>query len=321
MSEFFTDVPQPVPSRVSSPPPRRSPTACTTPNGWCVARRWPTTCASPCATGTASTGPAATCSAPARSIGPGCEPASTRWPRRSPSWTPPSSSSPSSARRSSASTTSTSRRRAPRCKETRPTSTSSSTRPRRRWTRPACGCCGAPPNLFSHPRYAAGAATNPDPEVFAHAAAQVRDALEATHRLGGANYVLWGGREGYETLLNTDMRREADQLARFLHLVAEHKHTIGFTGTLLIEPKPHEPTKHQYDYDCATVHGFLDRYDLAGEYQGQHRGQPRHAGRPQLPPRGGVRGRATASSAASTPTAATRRTAGTPTSSRTRSTS
>jgi len=122
-------------------------------------------------------------------------------------------------------------------------------------------------NLFSHPRYAAGAATNPDPEVFAHAAAQVRDALEATHRLGGANYVLWGGREGYETLLNTRMKQETDQLARFLHLVAEHKHRIGFEGTLLLEPKPQEPTKHQYDYDCATVHGFLDRHGLTDEYR------------------------------------------------------
>ena len=120
-------------------------------------------------------------------------------------------------------------------------------------------------NVFSHPRYAAGAATNPDPEVFAYAAAQVRNALEATQRLGGENYVLWGGREGYETLLNTRMRRETDQLARFLHLVVEHKHKIGFEGTLLIEPKPQEPTKHQYDYDCAAVHGFLDRSGLAGE--------------------------------------------------------
>jgi xylose isomerase len=120
-------------------------------------------------------------------------------------------------------------------------------------------------NAFSHPRFAAGAATNPDPEVFAYAAAQVTNALDATHRLGGANYVLWGGREGYETLLNTRLRQEADQLARFLRMVVEHKHAIGFTGTLLIEPKPQEPTKHQYDYDCATVHGFLDRYDLLGE--------------------------------------------------------
>ena len=122
-------------------------------------------------------------------------------------------------------------------------------------------------NLFSHPRYAAGAATNPDPDVFAYAAAQVKHALEATHRLGGANYVLWGGREGYETLLNTDLRREAQQLARFLHLVAEHKHKIGFEGTLLIEPKPAEPTKHQYDYDCQSVHGFLERFDLVDEYR------------------------------------------------------
>ncbi|HET6746089.1 MAG TPA: xylose isomerase [Candidatus Limnocylindria bacterium] len=122
-------------------------------------------------------------------------------------------------------------------------------------------------NLFSHPRYAAGASTNPDPEVFAFAAAQVRSMLEATHRLGGANYVLWGGREGYESLLNTDLVREEQQFARFLHLVAEHKHRIGFEGMLLIEPKPQEPTKHQYDYDTATVHGFLARHGLEGEYR------------------------------------------------------
>ena len=122
-------------------------------------------------------------------------------------------------------------------------------------------------NLFSHPRYAAGAATNPDPEVFAYAAAQVKVMLEATQRLGGANYVLWGGREGYETLLNTDLAREEAQLARFLTLVAEHKHKIGFDGMLLIEPKPQEPTKHQYDYDSATVHGFLARNGLEGEYR------------------------------------------------------
>jgi xylose isomerase len=122
-------------------------------------------------------------------------------------------------------------------------------------------------NLFSHPRYAAGASTNPDPEVFAYAAAQVKHALEATLRLDGANYVLWGGREGYETLLNTDLRREGEQFARFLTMVAEHKHQIGFTGTLLIEPKPAEPTKHQYDYDCQTVHGFLERFDLVDEYK------------------------------------------------------
>jgi xylose isomerase len=120
-------------------------------------------------------------------------------------------------------------------------------------------------NLFSHPRYAAGAATNPNPEVFACAATQVLHALNATHRLGGANYVMWGGREGYDTLLNTDLRREREQLARFMHMVVEHKHKIGFKGTLLIEPKPQEPTKHQYDYDAATVHGFLIQYGLQNE--------------------------------------------------------
>jgi len=117
-------------------------------------------------------------------------------------------------------------------------------------------------NLFTHRRYMAGAATNPDPEVFAYAAGQVRAALEVTHRLGGQNYVLWGGREGYETLLNTDMKRELDQLGRFVSLVVEHKHKIGFKGPILIEPKPREPTKHQYDFDVATCYGFLHRYDL-----------------------------------------------------------
>jgi xylose isomerase len=122
-------------------------------------------------------------------------------------------------------------------------------------------------NLFTHPRYQAGAATNPDPEVFAYAAAQVKHMLEVTQRLGGENYVLWGGREGYDTLLNTDLKREGDQLARFLHLVAEHKHRIGFGGQLLIEPKPMEPTKHQYDYDVSTVYGFLLRHGLEDEYR------------------------------------------------------
>ncbi len=120
-------------------------------------------------------------------------------------------------------------------------------------------------NLFSHPRYQAGAATNPDPDLFRHAAAQVAHCMNATHRLGGENYVLWGGREGYETLLNTDMARELDQLGRFFNLVVEHKHAIGFEGTILIEPKPFEPTKHQYDYDVAAVHAFLQKYGLADE--------------------------------------------------------
>jgi xylose isomerase len=111
----------------------------------------------------------------------------------------------------------------------------------------------------------AGAATNPDPEVFAYAAAQVRNVLELTHELKGANYVLWGGREGYETLLNTDLKRELAQLGRFMHLVVEHKYKIGFKGTILIEPKPAEPTKHQYDYDVAAVHSFLKSHGLEGE--------------------------------------------------------
>ncbi|WP_310014879.1 xylose isomerase [Brucella pseudogrignonensis] len=120
-------------------------------------------------------------------------------------------------------------------------------------------------NLFSHRRYMSGAATNPDPEVFAFAAATVKTCLDATKRLGGDNYVLWGGREGYETLLNTDLSRELDNMGRFLNLVVEYKHKIGFKGTILIEPKPQEPTKHQYDYDVATVYGFLKRYGLENE--------------------------------------------------------
>jgi xylose isomerase len=120
-------------------------------------------------------------------------------------------------------------------------------------------------NLFSNRRYMAGAATNPDPDVFAYAAAQVKNVLDVTHELGGANYVLWGGREGYETLLNTDMKRELAQLGRFLTMVVEHKEKIGFKGTILIEPKPKEPTKHQYDFDTASIYGMLQAYDLEDE--------------------------------------------------------
>ena len=117
-------------------------------------------------------------------------------------------------------------------------------------------------NLFSNPRYMNGAATNPDAHVFAYAAAQVKKALEVTHRLGGANYVFWGGREGYATLHNTDMKREQDHLARFLQMAADYRREIGFTGTLLIEPKPKEPTTHQYDFDAAAVLSFLRGYGL-----------------------------------------------------------
>jgi xylose isomerase len=120
-------------------------------------------------------------------------------------------------------------------------------------------------NMFSHRRWMAGASTNPDPEVFAFAAATVKSCMDATHALGGQNYVLWGGREGYETLLNTDMGLELDHMGRFLSMVVDYKHKIGFKGTILIEPKPQEPSKHQYDYDAATCIGFLRKYGLEGE--------------------------------------------------------
>lgn len=122
--------------------------------------------------------------------------------------------------------------------------------------------------LFMHPRYMHGAATSPSVEVFAHAAAQVKHALEATHRLGGLGYVFWGGREGYDTLLNTDMSRELDHLAAFLHMAVEHAESIGFKGQFYIEPKPKEPTTHQYDSDAAAClnflrqHGLLERFKL-----------------------------------------------------------
>ncbi len=122
-------------------------------------------------------------------------------------------------------------------------------------------------NLFSHRRYMAGAGTNPDPEVFAYAAAQVKTCLDVTKQLGGQNYVLWGGREGYETLLNSDIKQELDQLGRFLNLVVDYKHRIGFEGAILVEPKPQEPTKHQYDFDVASVFGFLKAYGLEKEVQ------------------------------------------------------
>ena len=120
-------------------------------------------------------------------------------------------------------------------------------------------------NAFSHKRYMGGASTNPDPEVFAYAAAQVKDCMEATKRLGGENYVLWGGREGYETILNTDMKLEMNNLIRFLELVVNHKHKIGFKGQILLEPKPHEPTKHQYDFDSASCIALIRKAGLENE--------------------------------------------------------
>ena len=122
-------------------------------------------------------------------------------------------------------------------------------------------------NLFGHPRYAHGAATNPDAHVFAYAAAQVKHAIATTQALGGENYVFWGGREGYETLLNTDMKREQAQMARFFHMAVDYAKLIGFDGQFLIEPKPKEPTKHQYDFDAATVLGFLGTYDLLDHFK------------------------------------------------------
>ncbi|MGP2493608.1 xylose isomerase [Mesorhizobium sp. PUT5] len=120
-------------------------------------------------------------------------------------------------------------------------------------------------NMFSHRRFMAGAATNPDPDVFYYAAATVKKCMDVTMRLGGQNYVLWGGREGYETLLNTDLKRERQQAGRFLSMVVDYKKKTGFKGTILIEPKPQEPTKHQYDYDVATVYGFLKEFGLENE--------------------------------------------------------
>lgn len=120
-------------------------------------------------------------------------------------------------------------------------------------------------NLFSNARFMSGASTNPDPDVFAFSAATIKTCMDATHRLGGENYVLWGGREGYETLLNTDLGQEDQQMGRMLNMVVEYKHKIGFKGAILVEPKPQEPSKHQYDYDAATVYGFLKRHGLENE--------------------------------------------------------
>ena len=122
-------------------------------------------------------------------------------------------------------------------------------------------------NLFGHRRFMSGAATNPDPEIFAWSAATVKACMDATHKLDGQNYVLWGGREGYETLLNTDLKRERQQAGRFLQMAVEYKHKIGFKGAILVEPKPQEPTKHQYDFDVATVYGFLKEFGLENEVQ------------------------------------------------------
>jgi xylose isomerase len=122
-------------------------------------------------------------------------------------------------------------------------------------------------NAFSHRRFMAGAGTNPSPEIFAYAASQIKKAMEITKELGGQGYVFWGGREGYETLLNTDMKRELDHLATLLHMAVEHKKKIRFKGQFYIEPKPKEPTKHQYDFDAGNCFAFLQKYGLIDDFK------------------------------------------------------
>lgn len=122
-------------------------------------------------------------------------------------------------------------------------------------------------NMFSHRRFMSGAATNPSPDVFAYAASQVKKAMEITHELGGAGYVFWGGREGYETLLNTDLKRELDHLGLFLNMAVDYKKKIGFKGQFYIEPKPKEPTKHQYDFDAGNCYAFLQKYGLVDDFK------------------------------------------------------
>ncbi|AQQ08982.1 Xylose isomerase [Sedimentisphaera cyanobacteriorum] len=122
-------------------------------------------------------------------------------------------------------------------------------------------------NAFSHRRFLAGASTNPSPDVFAYAASQVKKAMEITHELGGQGYVFWGGREGYDTLLNTDMKRELDHMGMFMNMAVDHKKKIGFEGDLFIEPKPKEPTKHQYDFDAGSCMAFLQKYNLTDDFK------------------------------------------------------
>ena len=172
-------------------------------------------------------------------------------------------------------------------------------------------------NLFSNPRFVHGASTSCNADVFAYAAAQVKKALEVTKELGGENYVFWGGREGYMNLYNTDLKRELDHLAKFFHLAVDYKKKIGFTGQFLIEPKPKEPTTHQYDFDAADCIAFLRGYGLDEGLQAQRRDEPRDARRAHDDARADVRvSMQRHARLRSTPTAATCCSAGTPTSSR-----
>ena len=259
---FFADLaPSGLPARTAR---TRTPSSGTTRTGSCSASGWKTICASPSLIGTACAGRAPTRSAATRSAGPGWR-AATPWTARGRRRMSRSSCFACWTCRISASTTATSRPEGGSLAETNRNTREMAALLGRKMEGAKVRLLWGTANLFSHRRFMAGAATNPDPDVFRWCASQVRTALEVTHELGGENYVLWGGREGYETLLNTDLKREADQLGRFLNLVVEHKHRIGFTGTILIEPKPQEPTKHQYDHDVATVWGFLQQYGLERE--------------------------------------------------------
>ena len=225
------------------------------------ASAWKTTCAWPSATGTRSSGTASTCSAPAPSSARGTASGDAGRAGRGEGRRRVRVLRASSASRSSASTTATSR---PKARTLRREQRASSTSivdvleaQMQQHRREAAVGHGEP--VLAPALHGAARPPTPIPDVFAFAAAQVKKALDATKRLGGENYVLWGGREGYETLLNTDMKHELDQMGRFLNMVVEHKHKIGFKGPLLIEPKPHEPTKHQYDFDSATVYAFFQK--------------------------------------------------------------
>ena len=259
-------------------------------------------------------------------FGPGCRRAALggrhRLGRDGPQARPasPSSSWRSSASRSTASTTATSPPKARTSRETNANLDTVVKVLKEEQQRTGIKLLWGTANLFSNPRFVHGAATSCNADVFAYAAAQVKKCLEVTKELGGENYVFWGGREGYSNLYNTDLKRELDHLAKFFHLAVDYKKKIGFTGQFLIEPKPKEPTVHQYDFDAAAVPRLPARLRPGRPLQAQHRDQPRHAGRPHDDARAGLRLGAAACSARSTPTAATCCSAGTPTSSRPTST-
>ena len=208
------------------------------------------------------------------------------------------------------------RRQEPRARPTRTSTRSSQDAQGEAAGAPASSCSGARRTSSSNPRFVHGAATSCNADVFAYAAAQVKKALEVTKELGGENYVFWGGREGYQNLSTPTCKRELDHLATFLHLAVEYKKKIGFNGQFLIEPKPKEPTTHQYDFDCRRVLAFLRDLRPGQGLQAQRRDQPRHARRPHDDARTDLRVAARHARLASTPTAATCCSAGTPTSSR-----